>query len=144
MEMKLFYLGEVAGMTKEQVEEAEKFIRGFEYGIVATNNPETGPRLSGLNNLAGQTLQQLHFATEASCQKLANLRLDPRCEVMYATMESGQVQIAGKAEIITDEALARLDERILTRRTDGRGHLYYPPHPGFYPGDDLLIPLPVT
>ena len=29
MEMKLFYLGEVAGMTKEQVEEAEKFIRGF-------------------------------------------------------------------------------------------------------------------
>ena len=52
-------------------------------------------------------MQQLHFATEASCQKLANLRLDPRCEVMYATMESGQVQIAGKAEIITDEALKR-------------------------------------
>ena len=31
MELKLYYLGEVSGMTKEQVEEAEKFIKGFEY-----------------------------------------------------------------------------------------------------------------
>ena len=29
MELKLYYLGEVSGMTKEQVEEAEKFIKGF-------------------------------------------------------------------------------------------------------------------
>lgn len=78
MELKLYYLGEVSGMTKEQVEEAEKFIKGFEYGIIATCNAETGPRLSALNNLAGQTLQQLHFATEATTQKLANLRQDPR------------------------------------------------------------------
>lgn len=56
MELKLYYLGEVSGMTKEQVEEAEKFIKGFEYGIIATCNAETGPRLSALNNLAGQTL----------------------------------------------------------------------------------------
>ena len=68
MELKLYYLGEVSGMTKEQVEEAEKFIKGFEYGIVATCNAETGPRLSALNNLAGQTLQQLHFATEATAE----------------------------------------------------------------------------
>ena len=94
-------------MTKEQVEEAEKFIKGFEYGIIATCNAETGPRLSALNNLAGQTLQQLHFATEATTQKLANLRQDPRCEVMYATLEGGQMQIAGKAEIVTDVELKR-------------------------------------
>ncbi|WP_321571856.1 pyridoxamine 5'-phosphate oxidase family protein, partial [Parabacteroides goldsteinii] len=107
MELKLYYLGEVSGMTKEQVEEAEKFIKGFEYGIIATCNAETGPRLSALNNLAGQTLQQLHFATEATTQKLANLRQDPRCEVMYATLEGGQMQIAGKAEIVTDVELKR-------------------------------------
>lgn len=34
MELKLYYLGEVSRMTKEQVEEAEKFIKGFEYGII--------------------------------------------------------------------------------------------------------------
>ena len=127
MELKLYYLGEVSGMTKEQVEEAEKFIKGFEYGIIATCNAETGPRLSALNNLAGQTLQQLHFATEATTQKLANLRQDPRCEVMYATLEGGQMQIAGKAEIVTDVELKR--ER----------HLHHPPDPPINPGDDLLI-----
>ncbi len=62
MELKLYYLGEVSGMTKEQVEEAEKFIKGFEYGIIATCN---------------------------------------------ATLEGGQMQIAGKAEIVTDVELKR-------------------------------------
>ena len=63
MELKLYYLGEVSGMTKEQVEEAEKFIKGFEYGIIATCNAETGPRLSALNNLAG------HCSNSISRQK---------------------------------------------------------------------------
>lgn len=105
MELKLFYFGEVSGMTKEQVAEAEKFIMGFEYGFFATCNPETGARLSALNNLVGQTLQHLHFGTESSSQKVKNILADPRCEVMYGAMDGGQIQIAGRAEIVTDVEL---------------------------------------
>lgn len=48
MELKLYYLGEVSGMTKEQVEEAEKFIKGFEYGIIATWQCRDRPASFGL------------------------------------------------------------------------------------------------
>lgn len=102
MEMKLFYLGNVTDMSEEQNKEVETFITGFEYGIIATNHPENGPRLSALNNLTGQSPKQLHFATDATSQKVKNIQLDSRCEFMYANMNSGQVMLSGKAEIVTD------------------------------------------
>lgn len=102
MEMTLFCLGEISQMSEQQRNEVEKFIKSLEFGIIATNNPETGARLSALNNLAGQTLQQLHYGTESSSQKVKNILLDPRCEVMYTNAAGGQIMLSGTAEIITD------------------------------------------
>lgn len=103
MEFQLFYTGEISGMSEEQVKLAEKLMTSLEYGIIATNNPETGARLSALNNLAGQTLGTLHFGTDASSQKVKNIQSDARCEVMYTNAAGGQMMLAGKAEIYTDE-----------------------------------------
>jgi len=100
--MKLFYMGNVSGMSEEQVKDAETFITSLEYGITATNHPEHGPRLSALNNLAGQSLKQMHFATDATSQKVKNIQLDPRCEFMYTNGAGSQLMLSGKAEIVTD------------------------------------------
>lgn len=100
--MKLFHLGNISEMTEEQIKDAEAFIAGFEYTIIATNHPENGSRLSALNNLMRQTLNQLHFGTDASSQKVKNIQLDPRCEIMYANTGNGQIMLSGKAEIVTD------------------------------------------
>ena len=102
MGLKLFYLGEISGMSASQVKDAEEFIRGLVYGIVATNNPETGARLSALNNLDGQTLKTLHFGTDATSQKVKNIQADPRMEVMFTNADGGQVMLSGTAEIDTD------------------------------------------
>lgn len=102
MEMTLFYLGEISGMSETQVAEAEKFITGLIYGIVATNNTETGARLSALNNLRGQKLHTLHFGTDSTSQKAKNIAADPRMEVMYTDGNGGQVMLSGTAEILTD------------------------------------------
>lgn len=102
MGLKLFYFGEISGMTAEQVKDAEEFIRGLVHGIIATNNPETGARLSAQNNLDGQTLETLHFGTETTSQKVKNIQADPRMEVMYTDANGGQVMLAGTAEIVTD------------------------------------------
>jgi len=102
MEMKLFYMGEVSGMSAEQVKITEEFISGLEYGIIATNNPKTGARLSALNNLQGQSLQILHYGTDDNSQKVVNIKADPRIEVMYTNAAGGQIMISGKAEIATD------------------------------------------
>ena len=107
MEMKLFYSGEISGMSESQVKEAETFIQGLVYGIIATNCSETGPRLSGLNNLEGQTLRTLHFCTDSTSQKVTNIAANPRCEIMYATMEGGQIMVSGTAEIVNDTELKR-------------------------------------
>ncbi|MCD7898750.1 MAG: pyridoxamine 5'-phosphate oxidase family protein [Bacteroides sp.] len=105
MEMKLFYLGEISGMNANQVKDAEEFIKSRVYGIIATNNPETGARLSALNNLIGQTLETLHYGTNSTSQKVKNILADPRCEVMYTNEDGGQLMLAGTAEIVTDTAV---------------------------------------
>jgi len=102
MEMKFFYVGNVSDMSPEQKEIAVDFIRSLEYGIIATNNPETGARLSALNNLEGQTLKAMHFGTEFTNQKVRNIELDPRCEFMYTNANGGQIMLSGKAQILTD------------------------------------------
>lgn len=102
MEFKLFYSGEISGMSAGQVKDVEEFIKGLIFGIVATNNPEQGARLSALNNLAGQTLETLHFGTDSTSQKVKNIQVDPRMEVMYTNVEGGQIMLAGTAEIVTD------------------------------------------
>jgi len=108
MELKLFYMGEVADMSEQQTKDAEKFIAGLEYGIIATNNPKTGARLSALNNLAGQTLKQLHFGTEISCQKVKNIQADPRCEIMYTNGAGGQMMLSGKMEVLIDPEIKKV------------------------------------
>lgn len=104
MDLKLFYLGEIADMTEAQIIEVEKLITSQIHGIVATNNPETGARLSALNNLRGQHLGALHYGTDATSQKAKNIAADPRFEVMYTDGNGSQVMLSGKAEILTDTA----------------------------------------
>jgi len=102
MELKLFYVGDVLEMSEEQVNVAMDFITGLVYGVVATNNPETGARLSALNNLQGQKMDKLHFGTDSNSQKAKNLQADPRMEVMYTDGNGGQIMLSGKVEFVTD------------------------------------------
>lgn len=106
-DLKLFYVGPVTEMSEEQVKIAEEFITGLVYGVVATNNPETGARLSALNNLDGQTLQVLHYGTDENSQKVMNIKADPRIEVMYTNAMGGQIMLSGQAEIVTDTETKR-------------------------------------
>jgi len=109
MELKLFHMGEVSQMTDEQVKMVDEFIGSLLYGIIATNNPESGARLSALNNLSGQSLKKaLHFGTDSTSQKVRNIQVDPRCEVMYTDAAGSQIMINGKAEILTDVEIKRV------------------------------------
>jgi len=101
MEMKLFYMGEINGMTSENIHEAEKFITACELIILATNNREAGVRLSLINNLPGQTMNEIYFATDTHTQKVSNLWEDPVSEVLF-TNGMGQVILSGKAVVVTD------------------------------------------
>lgn len=105
MEMKLFYMGDIADLNEEQAKVAEAFITNQIYGVIATNNAETGARLSALNNLRGQTLTKLHYGTQTTTQKAKNIAADPRMEVMYTDGNGGQVMLSGKAEIVMEESL---------------------------------------
>ncbi|MDR2916244.1 MAG: pyridoxamine 5'-phosphate oxidase family protein [Tannerella sp.] len=102
MDLKLFHLGEISEMSADQVKCAEEFIRSLVFGTIATNNPETGARLSALNNLTGQTLESLHFGTDATSQKVKNIQANPHIEVMYTNANGGQIMLSGRAEILTD------------------------------------------
>lgn len=102
MELKLFYVGEADNMNGQQATDALEFITGLEYGVIATNNPETGARLSALNNMPGQTLKALYYGTDLNSQKVANIQADPRCEMMYTNGAGSQIMLTGKAEILTD------------------------------------------
>ena len=104
MELSLFHMGSIDGLTAEQRTEAEKFINQQIYGVVGTNNPKTGARLSCLNNMPGQTLDKLYFATDSGSAKIANIWADPLLEVLY-TDGNSQLFLAGKASIVEDKAL---------------------------------------
>lgn len=106
--MNLFYMGNIADMNEEQAKTAETFITSQIYGIIATNNAETGARLSALNNLRGQTLRTLHYATDATSQKAKNIAANPRMEVMYTDGNGGQVMLSGKAEIVIETPVKEL------------------------------------
>jgi len=103
MEFYLFYVGEVGNMGTEDVKKAEGFISTCGHAVIATNNNETGARLSALANLPEQTIKELWFATDSNSQKIMNLRNNPRMEAMYTDGE-GQVMLAGNAVVITDLA----------------------------------------
>lgn len=103
MEFRLFYMGDVDGMSAQQFNDAEDFIVAREYTVICTVDPSSGARISALSNLPGQTIRELFFATEAGSRKVKNLQADPRCELMY-TNGGGQVMLSGTAEVITDVA----------------------------------------
>ncbi len=107
MDLKLFHLGKISEMSADQVKCAEEFIRSLVFGTIATNNPESGARLSALNNLAGQTLETLHFGTDTTSQKVKNIQANPHIEVMYTNANGGQVMLSGKAEIVTDTEIKK-------------------------------------
>jgi general stress protein 26 len=104
MELKLFYMGSVAGLAPEQRVVAEAFINAQISGVVATNNRETGARLSNLNNMPGQTLDKLYFATDSASTKIANIKSDARLEVLY-TDGNSQLFLTGRASVAGDKAL---------------------------------------
>jgi len=101
MEFYLFYVGDVNNMSTEDAKKAQGFISVCKHAIVATNNSETGARLSALANLPEQTVKELWFATDSNSQKVLNLRNDSRMEAMY-TDGDGQVILAGNAAVFTD------------------------------------------
>ncbi|WP_029901976.1 pyridoxamine 5'-phosphate oxidase family protein [Prevotella sp. 10(H)] len=101
MEMKLFYTGEVNAMAANDVRLAEEFIQGCEYTVIATNNKQTGARLSTVSNLPAQTMNALYFATDTESQKVKNIEENPSCEILY-TDGNGQVILTGKVKVLID------------------------------------------
>lgn len=106
MDLKLFYLGGIAGLNEEQRKTAEAFINGQMHCTIATNSPKTGARLSYLANMPGQTLDKLYFATDSTSAKIANIWADERFEAAYTDGHS-QLMLSGQAVIVTDPALRR-------------------------------------
>lgn len=104
MEFKLFHMGSIAGLSQEQRAVAEAFINTQVYGVVATNNPQAGARMSNLNNMPGQTLDKLYFATDSASTKIANIKSDTRFEVLY-TDGNSQLFLTGKASIVEHKEL---------------------------------------
>ncbi|MDR1201957.1 MAG: effector binding domain-containing protein [Tannerellaceae bacterium] len=106
MELKLFHMGSVADLSPEQRIIAEAFINAQIHGVVATNNPKTGARMSNLNNMPEQTLDRLYFATDSTSAKIANIKSDARFEVLY-TDGNSQLFLTGRASIVEDKDLRR-------------------------------------
>ena len=101
MELKLFYMGELNGMTEADIAIADEFLSSREYAIAGTIDPDSGVRLSAMNTLMGSKLNELIFATDSKSQKVKNLKGNPSCELMF-TDGNGQVQLTGTAEVFTD------------------------------------------
>lgn len=120
MNLKLFYMGDMNNMPAENIKDAEHFISNREYTIIATNNVNTGVRLSALSNLPGQTVKELYFATDVNSQKIKNIWDNPSCEVMF-TDGNGQIMLSGKAEILTDaeSKKAKWNDNMLCHFPDG-------------------------
>jgi predicted transcriptional regulator YdeE/general stress protein 26 len=106
MELKLFHMGSVVNLSPEQRVMAEDFINTQVHGVVATNNRETGARMSNLNNMPGQTVDRLYFATNSASAKIANIQSDPRFEALY-TDGNSQLFLTGRALIVEDKDLRR-------------------------------------
>ena len=104
MDLKLFHMGDIKQLNVEQVKTTEDFINSLMYTVIATNNPQTGARISNLNNMPGQKLDKLYFATDSASKKAANIKADPRCELMY-TNGNSQLMLSGKAMVIEDKAV---------------------------------------
>jgi general stress protein 26 len=102
MEFKVFYVGDVSGLSEQQQKEAEAFVVALPHGVIATNNKESGARLSALSNLLpGQTLGELTFVTDTTSQKVANIRQNPLIELLF-TDGNGLVVLSGNAKTYTD------------------------------------------
>ena len=106
MELRLFHMGSIGSLEKEQQTAAETFINAQMHGVAATNNPKSGARLSCLNNMPGQTLETLYFATDSASAKIANIWADPRMEILY-TDGNSQLFLRGDAAIVSDKALKK-------------------------------------
>lgn len=102
MNLKLFYDGGINGLTSEQIKNVEEFITPIPYISMATNNPQTGARLSALSNLPNQKATELYFITDLSSIKAKNMLSNSSVEIMYATNEQGLVVFIGKVEILRD------------------------------------------
>jgi general stress protein 26 len=117
MNFKLFYVGETKGMTAEDAGTVEKYIAALEYAIISTSSKDGIARVSGLNHLPGQSLQEFCFATDSDSQKVKNLTENPMCEILYTNGSgSGQVILSGKMEIFTDAE---------TKKSKWKEHMIY-------------------
>ncbi len=100
-------MGKPTGMKAQEVKDAEAFIQKIDYVVIGTNNTETGVRLSALNNLPGQRIDELYFATDSNSQKVLNIRNNPKIEVMM-TDGNGQIMLSGNGEVISDLQIKRI------------------------------------
>jgi len=126
MDLKLFYMGDSSGMNEEQRKTALDFIVSREYITFATDNKETGPRLSALNNLPGQKITELYFGTDVNSQKVKNLWDNPVCEIMY-TDGCSQIMLSGKATVVNDPEIKKekWQPEMIEHFTDGpEGEVY--------------------
>ena len=99
--MKLCYDGVTSGLTEQNTRDIEELVNSCPFAVMATNNKETGARVSALNNLPGQSVNEYYFATNLSSQKVKNIKEDATCEIMI-TNGMGQIIMGGKVEIRTD------------------------------------------
>lgn len=104
MNSPLFYMGGIELLNSEQRKTAEEFINAQTHCTIATNNPQTGARLSYLGNIPQQTLDRLYFATDAESDKVTNIREDGRFEAAY-TDGNSQLFLSGTATVVEDIVL---------------------------------------
>lgn len=101
MELTVFHVGEISGMKADDMKDVEEFVSACPYVIIATNNKDTGARLSALAPLPGSSMEGIYFATDAKSQKVVNLLHNPDCEIIFTDGQS-QVIYSGKGEVFTD------------------------------------------
>ena len=101
MELKLFHMGGIESLNNEQKTIATEFINKQAYTVIATNNSQTGVRLSCLSNMPEQKLDTLYFGTDSASTKIANIKSNAQCEILY-TDGNSQLMLSGNAVVITD------------------------------------------
>lgn len=118
--MKLFHMGNIAGMATNDILTTENLIKACELAVIGTTDKETGARLSVLNNLPGQNIKELYFATDVNSHKVKNIWENPSGEVLFS-QEHSQVCLSGTFEVQTDmeSKEAKWEDYMIDFFTDG-------------------------
>jgi len=104
-----FYQKKIEDLTDIDRKEVENFISKCQSTVIATNNTETGTRLSVLSNIPGQKANELYFITDVRSNKARNLAVDKNAQLlMYIDNEAemvfqGEVEFEHKLSVIKEK-----------------------------------------